>query len=125
MMWPDLTPRARRELADLLSTQGPGRVEALLTAHQRRDVEGCLCGWSELGKSHAGHQASVLREIGLPIGGVWLQKSTGHNGNEIRVLAEVDGVWRVVITEVADDGPISHIVEPAGIERAPVWSDRA
>lgn len=61
----------------------------------------------------------------MNITGIWLQKATEHNGNALTVLAEVDGVWRVVITEVADDGPISHIVEPAGIERAPVWSERA
>lgn len=53
--------------------------------------------------------------------GIWLQKDTEHNGNGLRVLAEVNGEWRTVIIETADDGPISHIVEPAGIERSPVW----
>lgn len=70
----------------------------------------------------AGHR---FRESGnaIPITGIWLQKATAHNGNTLTVLAEVDGVWRKVITEVADDGPISHIVEPAGIEQSPVWVD--
>lgn len=40
-------------------------AEAILVAHQRRDYGSCLCGWSELGKSHAGHQVAVLREAGL------------------------------------------------------------
>jgi hypothetical protein len=55
------------------------------------------------------------------ITGIWLQKDTEYNGSGLRVLAEVDGEWRTVITETADDGPISHIVEPAGIERSPKW----
>ena len=61
----DLTPRARRELDFLARVEGPQRAEALLTAHQRRDVRSCLCGWNELGASHPGHQAAVLREAGL------------------------------------------------------------
>jgi hypothetical protein len=40
-------------------------AEAILVAHQRRDYRGCLCGWSELGKSHPGHQVAMLREAGL------------------------------------------------------------
>jgi hypothetical protein len=41
------------------------QAQAILTAHQRRDVGSCLCGWSELGKSHPGHQVAMLREAGL------------------------------------------------------------
>lgn len=40
-------------------------AEAILVAHQRRDIRGCLCGWSELGKSHARHQVAMLREAGV------------------------------------------------------------
>lgn len=40
-------------------------AEAILIAHQRRDVGSCLCGWSELGKSYAGHQVAMLCEAGL------------------------------------------------------------
>jgi hypothetical protein len=40
-------------------------AEAILIAHQRRDVRGCLCGWSELGKSHPRHQVAMLREAAL------------------------------------------------------------
>lgn len=36
-------------------------VTALLVAHQRRDVGSCLCGWNELGRSHAQHQMLMLR----------------------------------------------------------------
>ena len=39
-------------------------AEAVLVAHQRYDIWGCLCGWSELGKSHAAHQVKMLAEAG-------------------------------------------------------------
>lgn len=54
------------------------------------------------------------------VGGVWLVKTPSHLGNKIEVLVEVDGQWRRAISEVADDGPISHIAEPAGLRTAPV-----
>lgn len=40
-------------------------AEVILIAHQRRDIGSCLCGWSELGRSHAGHQVAMLREAAL------------------------------------------------------------
>ncbi len=40
-------------------------AETILVAHQRRDYAGCLCGWSELGKSHPAHQVAMLRAAGL------------------------------------------------------------
>ncbi|WP_069765973.1 MULTISPECIES: hypothetical protein [unclassified Streptomyces] len=40
-------------------------AELILVAHQRRDISSCLCGWAELGKSHARHQVAMLREAGL------------------------------------------------------------
>lgn len=62
----DLSPNAARELAALAQVRGPGQVEAILTMHQRMDNGGpCICGWNELGKSHSGHQAHMLREAGL------------------------------------------------------------
>jgi hypothetical protein len=64
-MTADLSPNARRELDFLAQVRGPRRAEAILIAHQRRDVGSCLCGWAELGKSHGGHQAEKLREAGL------------------------------------------------------------
>lgn len=64
-MTTDLSPRARRELDALAQVRGPQRVEAVLISHQRRDIGSCLCGWAELGKSHAGHQAAELREAGV------------------------------------------------------------
>lgn len=42
-------------------------AELVLVAHQRHRG-GCLCGWSELGKSLPGHQAAMLREAGLLTG---------------------------------------------------------
>lgn len=55
-----------------------------------------------------------------PVTGVWLRKASAYNGGRLEVLVEVGGVWRRVIDDRADDGPISHIVEPAGIRKAPV-----
>ncbi len=61
-----LTPRALAELAALARVEGPGRAEAILTIHQRMDGGGpCLCGWAEIGSSHAGHQVEKLREAGV------------------------------------------------------------
>ena len=40
-------------------------AEAILIAHQRHTIGSCLCGWAELGRSHAGHQVAMLREAGL------------------------------------------------------------
>lgn len=40
-------------------------AEAILVKHQRYDYGNCLCGWSELGRSHARHQVAMLREAGL------------------------------------------------------------
>lgn len=40
-------------------------AEAVLVAHQRYDAGSCLCGWSELGKSHPRHQVAMLRDAGL------------------------------------------------------------
>lgn len=52
----------------------------------------------------------------VPVSGIHLTKF--HNPetdlDELQVLAEVDGKW------LSDGGPISHIVEPAGIRNAPV-----
>ena len=64
-MTPDLSPRARAELDALSRVEGPRKAEAILIAHQRRDIGSCLCGWSELGKSHAAHQARMLAEAGV------------------------------------------------------------
>ncbi len=47
------------------STTTDDAAEAILVAHQRHDYRGCLCGWSELGKSHPRHQVAMLREAGL------------------------------------------------------------
>jgi hypothetical protein len=42
------------------------RIAAVLTLHQRRDSQHCLCGWGQLGHSHADHQAdAVIRELKL------------------------------------------------------------
>ena len=39
-------------------------ASAVLVAHQRRNSASCLCGWSELGRSHAGHVAEMLDAVG-------------------------------------------------------------
>lgn len=40
-------------------------AEQVLVAHQRLDIRSCLCGWAELGKSHARHQVAMLGEAGV------------------------------------------------------------
>ena len=48
----------------------------------------------------------------IRVGGIWLQ---GFNG-AVKVLAQVEGVWVVVIHEKnVALSPVSHIVEPSGI----------
>lgn len=39
-------------------------AEAILVAHQRKDIGGCLCGWAKLGRSHAAHVAEILEVAG-------------------------------------------------------------
>lgn len=37
----------------------------VLVVHQRQNASSCLCGWSELGKSHPAHQAASLSAAGV------------------------------------------------------------
>lgn len=55
------------------------------------------------------------RQDPVPVTGIWLRRI----GSEIHVLAELDGEWRLVIVDTPD-GPISHIVEPAGMLQSPI-----
>lgn len=48
---------------------------------------------------------------------IWLRSYA--NSDEVEVLAEIQGEWRVIIRRQSIDGPISHIVEEPGITRAP------
>jgi hypothetical protein len=60
------------------------------------------------------------RVVSVPITGVWLRTKVNDAGeNENEVLVEVEGVWRLVISEPVD-GVASAIVESSGIEKAPV-----
>jgi hypothetical protein len=58
----------------------------------------------------------------VPVGGVWLLTAAGR----LRVLVELDGVWRVAIDERrpfdADGTPltVSHCADAAGFDRLPV-----
>jgi hypothetical protein len=54
----------------------------------------------------------------VPVGGVWLTKKPEHLGGDIQLQVEIDGEWRLLGTWANDDGPISHIIEPAGIRSA-------
>lgn len=40
-------------------------AQAILIAHQPNEDRSCLCGWSELGRYHAGHQVQMLAQAGL------------------------------------------------------------
>lgn len=35
----------------------------VLVYHNRRDIKGCMCGWSELGHSHPEHVATVYEQV--------------------------------------------------------------
>lgn len=57
----------------------------------------------------------------IEIKSVWLIKRPNHLGNGLQVLVQLaDGTYHEAIADVADDGPISHCVHPAGIVRGPV-----
>lgn len=62
-----------------------------------------------------------LEKQTVAVSGIWIRKSM----DQLEVLAEVDGEWKVVISEViyGMSEPISHIVEPAGIvlAKVPAW----
>lgn len=72
-------------------------AEAILVAHQRRDLGSCLCGWSELGKSHPGHQVAMLREAELlgrapsaePTGFITLDVSTEPGAEFLKLLRKL------------------------------------
>lgn len=57
----------------------------------------------------------------ISIGGVWVRN---NDEGQVEVLLEVEGVWRKVYVESwqvldPEENLVSHIVEPAGILRAP------
>jgi len=56
----------------------------------------------------------------ISVTGIWLRK---EGKDKIVVLAEVEGKWRTVISEIwSYDGEceISHCVHPSGIRKAPI-----
>ena len=53
----------------------------------------------------------------VPVTGIRLERIVDGDSWELRVLAEIEGSWRIVIEEI-EDGPISHIVEPSGLRSA-------
>lgn len=63
------------------------------------------------------HKGGVMSQLTIPVSAIWLRTLSNHT---IEVLAEVNGEWRVVVTEhVADvGGAISHIAEALG---SPNW----
>jgi hypothetical protein len=58
-----------------------------------------------------------MRGDTVEVSGIWLRRI----GEEMQVLAEVDGEWRLIMSEHPDDN-VSHIMEPAGIMAAAVWA---
>lgn len=54
----------------------------------------------------------------VEVTGIWLRHDE-RSEYGIEVLAEIDGVWRMVIVERFEPGlPMSHIVEPLGMRHA-------
>jgi hypothetical protein len=71
---------------------------------------------------------SNANKNGLPVTGIWIRNG-GDDGRTVVVLAEVRNAagareWRKVFEQSASDfgeeGMVSHIVEPLGIESSPV-----
>lgn len=50
----------------------------------------------------------------MEVTGVWLRTI----GDEVQVLVEHEGTWRLAVAELRD-GNISHIVEESGLAKAP------
>lgn len=67
-------------------------LEEPLVAHQRRDITGCVCGWSKLGYSHPGHQAELIREQWrlVPVGS---DASTSDPGFLVRIPPGAREEW--------------------------------
>lgn len=59
-------------------------------------------------------RALMASSPSIAVEGVWLRRV----GDEMQVLAEVDGSWRLLVSEPVE-GSCSHIVEPHGIRSAP------
>jgi hypothetical protein len=53
------------------------------------------------------------------ITGIWVHRAFEHLGGELAVSVEINGMWHA-IGKWPPHGPISHIIEPAGILRAPL-----
>ncbi len=51
----------------------------------------------------------------VSVTGIWLRRI----GDDIQVLAEIDGAWRIVIVEL-HDGQFSHIAEPRWMLKCPL-----
>lgn len=69
---------------------------------------------------HKGEAMTTPSGKSIVIGGVWLRQTVDAGGpKDIEVLVEVDGKWRLCITE-HPHGPVSHIIEPAGIAQSPL-----
>lgn len=51
----------------------------------------------------------------VAVSGLWLRRM----GDDVEVLVEIDGVWRLAITEPLDAN-FSHIAETGGLRLAPV-----
>lgn len=57
----------------------------------------------------------------IAVTGIWLR--TGRDAQELEVLAEIEGQWRVVIRQNWSQGDLlSHIVESLGMRHAEVVS---
>ena len=57
----------------------------------------------------------MAQENPVEVTGIWLRSI----GDKLEVLAEIDGEFRLVITE-SMGGPMSHIAEVSGMLKAPV-----
>lgn len=59
-------------------------------------------------------KGNPMKKEPVSISGIWCRK-IGHN---VEVLVEIEGEWRLVITEPVDNN-FGHIVEPCGMLSSP------
>lgn len=55
--------RKIQQATEAAAKNRPTMIEVLV-AHQRQDAGSCLCGWADLGRSHAEHQVAELAKHG-------------------------------------------------------------
>lgn len=82
-----------------MSQSTDDKLANVLINHSRRSIEGCACGWSELGQSHAKHIIEEIRKAGLAIISVSsLETVIDHLADTDRFAPGTSGGGKVTVT---------------------------